>query len=53
MAGIYIHIPLCKKKCHYCDFYSVTDLKYTDALVNSLIKEMGLRRDYLSGERGR
>ena len=20
--GIYIHIPFCKKKCHYCDFIS-------------------------------
>lgn len=23
MAGIYIHIPFCKKKCIYCDFYSI------------------------------
>lgn len=22
MAGIYIHIPYCKRKCYYCDFYS-------------------------------
>ena len=22
--GIYIHIPFCKAKCQYCDFYSVT-----------------------------
>lgn len=21
--GIYIHIPFCKKKCEYCDFYSL------------------------------
>ena len=24
--GIYVHIPFCRSKCHYCDFYSVTDL---------------------------
>ncbi len=24
-AGIYIHIPFCRKKCIYCDFYSVSD----------------------------
>ena len=24
MAGIYIHIPFCKTRCIYCDFYSTT-----------------------------
>ncbi|MBQ7858352.1 MAG: radical SAM family heme chaperone HemW [Oscillospiraceae bacterium] len=23
--GIYIHIPFCRSKCQYCDFYSLTD----------------------------
>lgn len=23
MSGLYIHIPLCRSKCAYCDFYSV------------------------------
>lgn len=35
--GLYVHIPFCKNKCAYCDFYSVTGnadySKYTDALV--------------------
>jgi len=22
--GIYVHIPFCRAKCSYCDFYSVT-----------------------------
>lgn len=50
MAGIYIHIPFCKTRCVYCDFYSTTrgDLKhrYIDALCEELIR----RRDYLQGE---
>ena len=25
MAGLYVHIPFCVKKCDYCDFYSVPD----------------------------
>ena len=36
-AGLYIHIPFCRKKCAYCDFYSsfVSEEllnKYTEAL---------------------
>ena len=23
MTGLYIHIPFCRKKCNYCDFYSI------------------------------
>ena len=23
MAGIYLHIPFCRNKCAYCDFYSM------------------------------
>ncbi|MBR0445295.1 MAG: radical SAM family heme chaperone HemW [Clostridia bacterium] len=37
LAGIYIHIPFCVRKCLYCDFFSVpasedTVAAYTDAL---------------------
>lgn len=43
--GIYLHIPFCKKKCKYCDFYSsfVTEElidNYTAALISS-IKQWG------------
>lgn len=50
MAGVYFHIPFCRKKCHYCDFYSVRDSKGVEALVKSEIDELFLRRDYLEGE---
>ena len=47
MSGIYLHIPFCKQKCHYCNFYSLASLKYRDVFVNALLKEMHLRKDYL------
>jgi len=50
MAGIYIHIPFCKQACHYCDFHFSTSLKYKDELLQALVKEIKLQKDYLSGE---
>ncbi len=47
MSGIYLHIPFCKQKCHYCNFYSLASLKYRDVFVEALLKEMHLRRGYL------
>lgn len=40
MAGIYIHIPFCEKKCIYCDFYSLTDKSLIDTFISSLLKEI-------------
>ncbi len=39
-AGIYIHIPFCRKKCGYCDFYSITNLNIVDKFSNSIKKEI-------------
>ena len=40
-AGIYIHIPFCKVKCPYCDFYSLADRdEAMDRLVNCLVNEI-------------
>ena len=51
--GIYIHVPFCRSKCQYCDFYSLTTKEdkwfdgYQDA-VCAHIKEAGaLAPDYL------
>ncbi len=51
MAGIYIHIPYCKQKCHYCNFYSFASTRYRDIFVESLLKEITLRKDYLTNEK--
>ena len=50
MAGIYLHIPFCKKKCHYCDFYKTLDTGLSDRFTGSLTKEIKQRKDYLSEE---
>jgi len=39
MSGLYIHIPLCVKKCAYCDFYSVETNKYAGPFLNALREE--------------
>ena len=50
MAGIYIHIPFCKKLCFYCDFYHVITPENNSVFVDSLIKELVLRKDYIGIE---
>ena len=42
LPGIYIHIPFCRQKCGYCDFYSSTDTQYSEEFVNALVKEIYL-----------
>ncbi|PTM09991.1 MAG: coproporphyrinogen III oxidase [Bacteroidetes bacterium] len=50
MAGIYIHIPFCKQACHYCDFHFSTSLKKKDELLQSLVKELQLRKNELQNQ---
>lgn len=50
MAGLYIHIPFCAKRCLYCDFFSNTEMKYKKPYINAIIREMELRHDYINGE---
>lgn len=48
MAGIYIHIPFCKKRCTYCDFYTETTLKNIPQIINSIVLELAIRKNYLN-----
>jgi oxygen-independent coproporphyrinogen-3 oxidase len=48
MSGIYIHIPFCRKACHYCNFHFSTQMQHLDAFVDALIKEIALQENYLN-----
>ena len=50
MAGIYLHIPFCKTRCIYCDFYSTTRSELKTRYVQALCRELTMRKEYLKGE---
>lgn len=50
MAGIYIHIPFCKSRCIYCDFFSSTFLREKEYYIDDLCTELATRKDYLGKE---
>ncbi|MCX6287824.1 MAG: radical SAM family heme chaperone HemW [Bacteroidetes bacterium] len=47
MAGIYLHIPFCKSKCPYCNFFSVASTKSAEIFFGALHEEINLQRHYL------
>jgi oxygen-independent coproporphyrinogen III oxidase len=47
MAGIYIHIPYCKKACHYCNFHFSTTKYAMGAMTEAITRELELQKDYL------
>ena len=49
-TGIYIHIPFCKSRCSYCDFYSTTLLSQRERYVEAVCKELESRRPELGDE---
>lgn len=50
MAGLYFHIPFCKRICAYCDFYKSVRLEQMDGVTAAMHRELDERQDYLRGE---
>ncbi|MCF1749542.1 radical SAM family heme chaperone HemW [Mariniradius sediminis] len=50
MSGIYIHIPFCKRACHYCDFHFSTNSSQMEVMVSAICKELELRKDFLGSD---
>jgi oxygen-independent coproporphyrinogen III oxidase len=51
LSGLYLHIPFCKSKCFYCDFFSVPDLDRKKNMVEALILELTAETAFLGSAR--
>ena len=49
LPGLYIHVPFCKTKCPYCDFYSITDAGPATRWSEGLEREMEIYGRLFSG----
>ena len=49
MSGIYVHIPFCKSRCKYCDFFSTTHLEKQTQYTEAVLNEWSDRRKELMG----
>ena len=49
MAGIYLHIPFCRKACNYCNFHFSTFIKLKDDVLRAMHIEIALQSKYLEG----
>ena len=51
MAGIYLHIPFCKKACYYCDFHFSTSPQYKTEMIQALRSELIMQKDFLENQK--
>lgn len=50
-AGIYIHVPFCKKACTYCNFHFSTSLQLKDLMLDAIMQEIEMRKSYLENKK--
>lgn len=49
-TGIYLHIPFCRKACHYCNFHFSTNTQHQEKMVEAIASELKIRNQELSGK---
>ena len=49
MSSIYVHIPFCKSRCIYCDFYSTTLGEARDRYIDAVLKDGWRCGDIMQG----
>jgi len=49
--GLYLHIPFCKSKCFYCDFYSVSETSLKEEWLDALLLELKTEPVFLGTEK--
>ncbi|MCW5753433.1 MAG: radical SAM family heme chaperone HemW [Phycisphaeraceae bacterium] len=51
MRSLYIHVPFCFHKCHYCDFYSIVDTRVRQReFLDRLVRELRAFSPWVVGE---
>ncbi|MFN8416666.1 MAG: radical SAM family heme chaperone HemW [Cytophagaceae bacterium] len=48
IGGIYLHIPYCRQACHYCNFHFSTSLQNRTEMIQAMLKEIELRKDFFT-----
>jgi oxygen-independent coproporphyrinogen III oxidase len=50
LAGLYIHIPFCRKLCYYCDFHFTVSVRWKERMMEALCMEIVSRKDEGNGK---
>ncbi len=51
MLSLYVHIPFCRERCPYCDFFLVTRLEHVEPYFHALCRETAAKAPFMEGQR--